>query len=74
MRSMFCFNVIVLICIDRIYAIGGQSLNSAEVYYPEIDEWFPITPMKFDRYQLAAVALNGKIYAIGKNILNKINF
>jgi N-acetylneuraminic acid mutarotase len=58
-----------------IYALGGYffssqtgllELNTAEVYTPATDSWFPAAPMPTARGELAAAAgPDGRIYAIG---------
>jgi len=56
----------------KIYALGGESsggpVNTAEVYDPSTDIWGTAVPMPSAREALAAaVALDGKIYAMGGN-------
>jgi N-acetylneuraminic acid mutarotase len=56
----------------RIYALGGDTNISAptvvptvEAYDPETDSWSSVAPMPTARRFLAAVALDGQIYALG---------
>ena len=62
----------------KLYVMGGREVRDstsgppmgppiaeAEVYDPEADDWQPLPNMLMSRYSLAAVAVGGKIYAIG---------
>ncbi|KPJ49076.1 MAG: hypothetical protein AMJ41_03655 [candidate division Zixibacteria bacterium DG_27] len=56
----------------KIYVIGGQdsippysSLNTVEVYDPDLDVWETLAPMPTDRWGLMVAVAGGKIYAIG---------
>jgi len=53
----------------KIYVIGGENstsaLNTVEEYDPVNDRWTVKASMNANRSGLRAVALNGKIYAIG---------
>jgi N-acetylneuraminic acid mutarotase len=59
----------------KIYAIGGNTrssnnffdtyLTTVEVYDPRTNRWSPGADMPTGAYGLAAVAVNGKVYAIG---------
>ena len=60
----------------KIYAIGGYNyenhtndndvhLNTVQMYDPSTDTWSTKTSMPTARADLAAVAVNGKIFAIG---------
>jgi len=58
----------------KVYALGGcgaagssgsSFLNTAEVYDPTTNKWVGIPPMGSKRSGLAAVALGGKVYALG---------
>lgn len=60
---------------NKIYAIGGihrgeimdtaASSDVVEEYDPEMDEWTTKAPMPTARHNVAVVAVNNKIYAIG---------
>ena len=54
----------------KLYAMGGwdagdNKLAKAEVYDPRVDGWQPLPSMPTARRDLAAVAVAGKVYAIG---------
>src|SRR5207247_5035679 len=60
----------------KIYAIGGVNsvfLNVVEEYDPAANAWATKAPMPNPRYDLAAAAVGGKIYAIGGNHDNGVN-
>jgi N-acetylneuraminic acid mutarotase len=44
---------------------GGARLNTVEEYDPVTNTWTTMANMPTPRFGLAAVAVNGKIYAIG---------
>ncbi len=58
---------------NRIYLIGGAriengfivDLNAVDEYNPATDVWTPMAPMNTARSELAAAAINGRIYALG---------
>lgn len=57
--------------LDSIFCIGGYNdldkyLQSTERYDPVTDAWKEIAAINFKRSDLAAVVLNGHVYAIGK--------
>jgi hypothetical protein len=56
----------------KIYVTGGElnaiSLNTAEMYDPESDQWTFISPMLWARSGHSCVAFDGCVYAIGKHL------
>lgn len=61
---------------SRIYIFGGWDgeniLNSGEVYLPEQNAWFPLTPMPSARWAHTAATHKDKIYIFGGyNSLNQ---
>ena len=55
---------------NMIYVFGGcdksmTTLNSAEVYNTETDEWIDLKPIPIDVYESNAEAINDKIYLVG---------
>eukprot|EP01048_Picozoa_sp_COSAG05_P002911 COSAG05_NODE_127_length_17241_cov_7.514817_14_plen_203_part_00 len=56
---------------SKLYAVGGaegddsSDLNSAEVYDPASDSWFPISPMGSKRSGLGLASVGSKLYAVG---------
>jgi N-acetylneuraminic acid mutarotase len=62
----------------KLYVIGGKALSTGpqsvesmtlvEAYDPVANTWQTRAPMPTPRHLLAAVAVNGKIYALGGNI------
>jgi N-acetylneuraminic acid mutarotase len=65
-----------------VYAIGGQTvngvtgvaLNTVEAYNPASNSWSTAASMPTPRWDLAVVAVNGKIYAIGGGGNNSNNY
>ena len=58
----------------NLYGIGGHnrryiSINAAKLYDPTTNTWTSVASMQTKRECLAAVALGGKIYAIGWGLL-----
>ena len=51
----------------KIYAIGGVSASTAEVYDPTTNSWTTLAPMSNVRYRFQTEVMDGKIYAIGGN-------
>ena len=54
----------------RIYVLGGEGSNSnpsttVEAYDPSSNTWTNVAPMNVAREDLAAVTLNGNLYALG---------
>ena len=61
--------------VGYVYAIGGYEMSSAERFDADPDQgyedWKEMTAMTHERYGLAAVEMNGKIYAIGEVFSSK---
>ncbi|HEX6036317.1 MAG TPA: kelch repeat-containing protein, partial [Anaerolineales bacterium] len=58
----------------KIYALGGRrsgtgELTSVEVYDPESDSWTTAPSLQTARGGFAAVAVDGKIYVLGGEVL-----
>lgn len=49
----------------KIYVLGGRRSVKAECYDLDTEQWSDIASMTINRYSYDAVALNGKIYAVG---------
>jgi len=52
-----------------LYCIGGaaeENLDSVERFDPMLDQWTEIASLNEPRRNMAAVAMNGFIYALGK--------
>jgi N-acetylneuraminic acid mutarotase len=47
---------------------GGEAASALESYDPKTDSWTRLASMAYGRDHLAAVAVNGKLYAIGGRI------
>ena len=62
----------------RIYALGGRwsgvgELTSVEVYDPAADSWMTAPSLQIARGGFAAVAVDGKLYALGGEVLTGVN-
>ena len=62
LAKMFSFFIAF---IDKLYAVGGNELNSVEVLNPSRRVWSLIAPMNSKRSGVAAVVLHHQLYAIG---------
>lgn len=62
----------IYILTGKIYITGGfngqECMNSAEMYDPELNQWFMIPPMRSRRSGVSCIGYHGCLYVIGKKI------
>ena len=64
LRSM----VGVAVLNSRLFAVGGcngQSLESVEMYNPEVDTWTIVAPMKQPRSGVGTAVVDGLLFVVG---------
>ena len=58
----------------KLYVSGGHDgnspLSSAEVFDPQTQTWAPIAPMSTEREDVMVAAVQGKLYAAGRDDRN----
>ena len=50
---------------DKIYMIGGSSVNLCQRYDPNRDTWEMMRPMRTPRYAIGGAYIRGRIYVVG---------
>ena len=64
-----CYQVIYIILLDKLYAVGGcdgsASLDSVEVFDPVLGEWRLGPNMNISRSYVGVAVLENRLYAAG---------